>query len=39
LGKQGKILATLVGYNEENTKQLRKLLEKWNGKRYKNLFW
>jgi thiol-disulfide isomerase/thioredoxin len=28
LGKQGKILATLVGYNEENTKQLKKLLEK-----------
>jgi thiol-disulfide isomerase/thioredoxin len=28
LGKQVKILATLVGYNEENTKQLRKLLEK-----------
>ncbi len=28
LGKQGKILATLIGYNEENTKQLKKLLEK-----------
>jgi thioredoxin-related protein len=28
LGKQGKVLATLIGYNEENTKQLKKLLEK-----------
>ena len=25
---KGKILSTLVGYNEENTKQLKKLLEK-----------
>ena len=25
---KGKILATLVGYNEENTKLLKKLLEK-----------
>ena len=28
LEKQRKFLATLVGYNEENTKQLKKLLEK-----------
>jgi hypothetical protein len=28
LEKQRKFLATLVGYNEESTKQLKKLLEK-----------
>ena len=39
LGKQGKVIATLIGYNEENIKQLKKLLEKWNGKRCKNLLW